>query len=320
MQATVLILATAPKRKECVVVYYFKFSITKAISLLLAPCILALFFILALFLTTNSTQAFNEINRANVQLAEVYNKQNVQDYLISEKYDGVRAIWKDRTLQSRNGNIIHAPTWFTEGLPDIWLDGELWYRRGDFEYVVSTVNKDFPINSEWKNITYMVFDAPNYHADFQSRATFYTSLIQSLHLEHVRAVDQFSLSTNAELSTYLANYVAEGAEGLMLQKADAKFAEGRTSNLLKLKPYMDAEASVLAHLEGKGKYRNKVGALLVLYTNALGSKITFKIGSGFSDAERANPPPIGSVISFKYHGYTKRGVPRFASYLRMYEP
>lgn len=295
-------------------VFYSKFSIAKAILLLLAS------FVLALFLTTESAQAFNDTNLPNVQLAEVYGKQNVQDYLISEKYDGVRAIWKDRTLQSRSGNIIHAPTWFTEGLPDVWLDGELWYQRGDFEYVVSTVNKDIPISSEWKNITYMVFDAPNYSADFQSRATFYTSLIKGLHLAHVKAVDQFSLSTNAELSVYLKNYVAEGAEGLMLQKADAKFADGRSSNLLKLKPYMDAEARVLAHLEGKGKYRNKVGAILVLYSNASGSKITFKIGSGFSDAERANPPPIGSVVTFKYHGFTKRGVPRFASYLRMYKP
>lgn len=295
-------------------VFYFKLSIAKAIRLLLGS------FVLTLFLTTESAQAFSDKSPPNAQLAEVYDKQNVQDYLISEKYDGVRAIWKDRTLQSRSGNIIHAPTWFTEGLPNVWLDGELWYRRGDFEYVVSTVNKDIPVNSEWKNIIYMVFDAPNYNADFQSRATFYTSLIQNLHLAHVKAVEQFSLSTNAELSAYLTNYVAEGAEGLMLQKADAKFADGRSSNLLKLKPYMDAEAHVLAHLEGKGKYRNKVGALLVLYTAASGTRITFKIGSGFSDAERANPPPIGSVISFKYHGFTKRGVPRFASYLRMYKP
>ena len=286
--------------------FHSNFLITKAILLLVS-------FALALFLTSKNAQASNETNLSKVQLAEVYDEQNVQDYLISEKYDGVRAIWKDRTLRTRSGNIIHAPTWFTEGLPDVWLDGELWYRRGDFEYVISTVNKDIPINSEWKNITYMVFDAPNNNADFQSRVTFYTSLIQGLHLAHVKAVDQFSLSTNAELSTYLKNYVAEGAEGLMLQKADAKFADGRSSNLLKLK-------RVLAHLEGKGKYRNKVGAILVLYINASGCKITFKIGSGFSDAERANPPPIGSVITFKYHGFTKRGVPRFASYLRMYKP
>lgn len=291
-------------------VRYSELSITKVILL----------FVFTLVFTTGSVQAFNGTNLPNVQLAEVYDKQHVQDYLISEKYDGVRAIWKDRSLQSRSGNIIHAPTWFTEGLPDVWLDGELWYRRGDFEYVVSTVNKNIPVNSEWKNITYMVFDAPNYNADFQTRANFYTSLIQALHLTHVKAVDQFSVSTNVELSTYLTNYVAEGAEGLMLQKADAKFTDGRSSNLLKLKPYMDAEARVLAHLQGKGKFRNKLGALLVLYTNASGNHITFKIGSGLSDAERANPPPIGSVISFKYHGFTKRGVPRFASYLRMYTP
>ncbi len=45
----------------------------------------------------------------------------------------------------------------------------------------------------------------------------------------------------------------------------------------------------------------------------------FRIGSGFSDAERADPPAIGSIVTFKYHGRTKNGLPRFASFLRMAE-
>jgi len=294
-------------------VFYPKFSVPKA-GLFFAPLLLTLSSIAA------STGAYSNINLPEVQLAEVYDKQSIQRYLISEKYDGVRAIWKDRTLRSRSGNIIHAPTWFTERLPDVWLDGELWYQRGGFEYVISTVSKNIPVNSEWKNITYMVFDAPNEHADFQNRVTLYTNLIHSLELAHVKAVKQFSLNTNAALSAYLTTYVAQGAEGLMLQKADAKFANGRSSNLLKLKPYMDAEARVVGHLEGQGKYQNKLGALLVVYTNESGTTVEFKIGSGFTDNERAEPPPIGSIITFKYHGFTRHGVPRFASFLRMHMP
>lgn len=292
--------------------FYSQCSIVKAIVLFLVFSVATL--------TGHAAMPYTDATPPNVQLAEIFDRQNVQDYLISEKYDGVRAIWKNRTLRTRSGKIIHAPDWFTKKLPDVWLDGELWYQRQNFEYVVSTVNKDVPVDKEWQNITYRVFDAPNYEADFQSRAIFYTSLIQSLQLAHVVAVEQFSVNSHEELSAYLKNHASEGAEGLMLQKTNAKFAEGRSGNLLKFKPYMDAEALVLSHLEGKGKYRNKVGALRVLYKSTSGKTIKFKIGSGLSDNDRANPPPIGSVITFKYHGFTKRGVPRFASFMRVHKP
>jgi DNA ligase-1 len=310
----------SPEHKECEMVFYSRYSIVKTILVCFVFFVFFIFFILSPLLTSASAMPCSDVNSPNVQLAAIYDKQNVQDYLISEKYDGVRAIWKDRTLRTRNGNIIHAPIWFTEKLPDVWLDGELWYQRQNFEYVVSTVNKKVPVDKEWLNITYRVFDAPNYYAEFQSRAIFYTSLIQSLNLRHVIAVEQFRLNTNEGLSAYLENYAAEGAEGLMLQNASAKFTDGRSGNLLKLKPYMDAEARVLSHLEGKGKYRNKVGAILVLYKSTSGKTIRFKIGSGLSDNDRADPPPVGSVITFKYHGFTKRGVPRFASFMRVHTP
>lgn len=262
--------------------------------------------------------AHKKQSKTPVQLAQVYDQQNISMYLLSEKYDGIRAIWKDRTLRTRNGTIIHAPKWFVQDLPDVWLDGELWYKRGDFEYVASTVTKDKPIDTQWRKITYMVFDAPSYKITFEARATYYTDLLDYLSLSHVKPVRQFKVSTHDALSKLLEAYTKKGAEGLMLQKADAMFSNGRSGNLLKLKPYMDAEARVIAHLPGKGKYKDLLGSLLVRYNSASGEALEFKIGSGFSDKVRHNPPPIGSVVTFTYHGFTQRGVPRFASFLRVY--
>lgn len=118
----------------------------------------------------------------------------------------------------------------------------------------------------------------------------------------------------------LNSYTQHGGEGLMLQKSNALFANGRSGNLLKLKKYMDAEGTVLKHLPGKGKYKHSMGSLLVRYKNADGINIEFKVGSGFSDAQRQHPPAIGSTITFSYHGYTKRGIPRFASFMRVRHP
>ncbi len=253
-----------------------------------------------------------------VQLAQVYdNDTDVKTFLVSEKYDGVRAIWKDGKLQTRNGNTIHAPAWFLAGLPDVWLDGELWSKRQDFEFIASTVSKRTPIDSEWEKIHYMVFDAPNATQTFEQRAEQYHQIINTLGLNHIKPIKQFKVENNALLSSLLEKYTNAGAEGLMLHRAKAMHTEGRSHNLLKLKPYMDAEAIVLEHLPGKGKYEGLMGSIKVRWQESANEFVEFKIGTGFSDKDRKNPPGIGSTITFKYHGLTKNKLPRFASFLRV---
>lgn len=251
-----------------------------------------------------------------VQLARVYQKQDVTNYLVSEKYDGIRAVWKNGQLRTRTGNIIHAPVWFTQSLPNVWLDGELWWQREGFETVSSIVRKQVPVDHEWQKITYMVFDAPNVVDDFFTRSVFYTSIVHDLGLAHIQAVKQHTLRDNNELSLLLKKVTDNGAEGLMLHKATAMFIDGRSDNVLKLKTYMDAEAKVIDYLPGKGKYYGAMGSLLVEYINTKGKVITFKIGTGFSHKQRHSPPPIDSIITFQYHGFTQKGVPRFASFMR----
>ncbi|MFT5082416.1 MAG: DNA ligase-1, partial [Lentisphaeria bacterium] len=252
-----------------------------------------------------------------VQLASVYDgEMDVNAFLVSEKYDGVRAIWKNGQLQTRNGNAIHAPAWFLAGLPAVWLDGELWSQRQDFEFIASTVRKQKPIDSEWRRIRYMIFDAPNTTQNFHQRAQYYTQLVNNIGLEHLRPVKQFRINNNVALSSLLAEYTEARAEGLMLHRAQAMFTSGRSQNIFKLKPYMDAEAIVLEHLPGKGKYEGLMGAIKVRWKKDVNEFVIFKIGTGFSDEDRANPPSIGSTITFKYHGLTINELPRFASFLR----
>ena len=264
-----------------------------------------------------SSSAFTQSNPIpDVQLASVYSDSiDVKDYFVSEKYDGVRAIWTGKSLMTRKGNPIYAPDWFTNSLPDVWLDGELWSKRNDFEFLVSTVRKKQPIDSEWKKVRYMVFDAPDATKSqpFETRYMRYSTLIDELNLPHVLAIKQFTVANNALLDEILRDYVNAGAEGLILHRKSAVFESGRTDNLLKLKPHMDAEARVVDVLGGKGKYEGMMGSLLV----EMPSGLRFKIGTGFSDEERKNPPQLGEYVTYKYHGLTERGVPRFASFLRV---
>jgi len=280
-----------------------------------------LLIIISLLFSIYSSYSYSDTRAEKpfVQLSKVYKGEDPSQYLLSEKYDGVRAIWRHQQLRSRTGKLIHAPIWFTQKLPNVWLDGELWFERNSFEYVASTVSKNEPNEAEWRNITYMVFDAPNLQQPFRERAAYYTELIQALNIPHIKAVEQITLNKQSNLQTLLDSYTKQGAEGLMLHKAGAPFTTGRSAHVLKVKPYMDAEAKVIKHISGSGKYSDMMGAILVEFIANNQTTIHFKIGTGFSDYERANPPCIGCVITFKYHGFTKRGVPRFASFLRMHQ-
>jgi len=252
------------------------------------------------------------------QLAKVYEENTsipISDYLVSEKYDGIRAIWTGSELLTRQGNPISAPEWFTAPLPDVWLDGELWTKRQNFEDLSSIVRTQIPEEERWREVQYMVFDMPDAQLPFEERYKNYSNLIGQINTEHIKAVKQQRFHSNHELSKHLQAMVEKGAEGLMLHLATAPHQFGRSDALLKLKPYFDDEAEVIAHLPGKGKYTGMLGALRV--RNQQG--IEFSIGTGFTDAERANPPPVRSIITYKYHGYTNNGVPRFASFLRIRE-
>lgn len=236
-------------------------------------------------------------------------------YLVSEKYDGVRAIWDSKTLRSRSGNIINAPAWFIAKLPPQRLDGELWLGRGQFELLSGYVRKTTPQDEEWRQIKYMIFELPEAPGTFEQRYQQIKQIVAATNWPQLVAVEQFRLPNNAALKRKLNEVVRAGGEGLMLHLADALYVTGRNDALLKLKPLDDAEATVVGHLPGKGKYAGMMGALQV--ETADGKR--FQIGTGFTDAVRANPPAVGTVVTFTYRGLTKNGLPRFASYLRVRE-
>lgn len=234
-------------------------------------------------------------------------------YAVSEKYDGVRGYWNGRRLLTRSGELLAAPAWFTEALPKQPLDGELWAGRGRFEQTVSTVRRQVPDDQAWRGLQFMVFDLPAHGGRFSERAAALKRLLPASGHAWLRASPTLSVPDAGALQQLLERTVREGGEGLMLQRLDAPYKPGRSDALLKLKPHEDADARVLAHVAGRGKYQGMMGALLVETPEG----VRFKIGTGFGDAERQNPPPVGSWISYTHRGETQAGVPRFASFLRL---
>jgi len=248
-----------------------------------------------------------------ILLAENWdNAMDVAGWWMSEKLDGVRAFWDGRQFISRQGNVYHAPDWFCEALPESPLDGELWLDRGAFQKTVSIVRR-LDRSDHWKQIKYLVFDAPEMDAPFEDRIGHLDETIGSLGSAFVEALAHEVCEGMEHLERELARVEGLGGEGLMLRQPGSKYAKGRSMTLLKVKTFHDAEATVVGHTKGTGRHKGRVGALEV--EAADGTR--FKVGTGLSDKQRDDPPPIGVTITYRYQELTDGGVPRFPSFLRV---
>lgn len=239
-------------------------------------------------------------------------------YWVSEKLDGVRALWDGRTLRFRSGRTVAAPAWFTARLPATPLDGELWMGRGTFDALSGAVRRTQPLDAEWQKVKYMVFELPKAEGastTFTQRIWQMQAIVKTASWPQLQAVEQTEIASHVALQARLKAVIAAGGEGLVLHRASAPVTSGRSDVLLKLKAALDAEAEVVGHVPGKGKFEGMLGALEVKTTSGQ----TFKLGTGFSDAQRQNPPAIGSTVTYTYRDVTPSGKPRFASFLRVHE-
>lgn len=249
-------------------------------------------------------------------LAQSYSEaHDPAHYLVSEKLDGVRAYWDGKQLSFRSGKPIHAPAWFVARLPAHALDGELWMGRHRFERLSAAVRRQIPLDAEWEKISYQLYELPNGAGSFSERIATLQASVAQAGVPWLKVPAQTRVADNAALQLQLAQVVRDGGEGLMLHRADAAWQTGRSDVLLKLKPQHDAEAMVVAHEAGRGKYEGMLGALVVMTPDGR----RFRLGTGFSDAARRAPPAIGSTVTYRYRDLSASGLPKFASYLRVRE-
>lgn len=236
----------------------------------------------------------------------------LDDYWVSEKLDGIRAIWDGSQLLTKNGNKIHTPHWFTSSLPSMKIEGELWAGRGNFNLVQNTVLDKEPDENSWRHIDFMLFDLPQAAGDYRKRYYDILHWVRHIDQDHIKEVLHSPINSEVELLTMLDNIEEKSGEGLMLRKSTGLYNAGRSDELLKVKKHQDAEAKVIGYKPGEGKYTGMLGSLKVLNSDGK----TFFVGSGLTDEERRNPPEIGSIITYRYNGVTHSGIPRFARFLR----
>ena len=259
-------------------------------------------------LPQRATGGANNPDAPQLLLAETWDRRDPTGWWMSEKLDGVRAYWDGKRFLSRLGNEFLAPEWFTEGLPDAPLDGELFGGRGEFQATVSVARRA-DRGEAWRRLSFVVFDAPAHDGPFEARLDHLRESAAAW--GHATALEQIPCRGVEHLDEALRKVEALGGEGLMLRRPGSRYVQGRSETLLKVKTFHDAEARVVGHQAGSGRHKGRLGALQVVLANGT----RFKVGTGFTDAQREDPPAVGETITFRYQELTKDGVPRFPTFV-----
>jgi DNA ligase-1 len=246
-----------------------------------------------------------------ILLAEVWTGEaDPTGWWMSEKLDGVRAYWDGKQFLSRRNNIYYAPEWFTAGLPDHPLDGELWFARKQFDRA-SEIVRSQGTPDRWKDLKYLVFDAPDAKGPFEDRMKFLQDNHGGWKNTFTTVHDHTTCEGSDHLIEELDRVVALGGEGLMLRKPGSAYERTRSTTLLKVKKFLDMEVTVTDYEAGKGRHKGRVGALWVKLSNGK----ECKVGTGLKDKDRDSPPAKGTVITVKYQETTEDGLLRFPVYV-----
>lgn len=238
-----------------------------------------------------------------LQLLDDYKDQSVKGWLMSEKFDGVRAYWNGFQFLTRNNNIINVPRWFCESMPNEWLDGELWLGRGKFEQTSAAVRQGFK-NELWANMIFKVFDLPLTPGNFSSRLEQLNKLTLPTHCQQV---EQRTVDNKECLNDYYTNLLSNGAEGVVIKSPSSPYNIGRTSNALKYVPENSGEAKVI----GINRHDDlSFKSLKCLFNNE-----QFNLSAGISEQIKTIPPKIGKLITIKFNGLTGNNLPRHAVFI-----
>ncbi|WP_419174320.1 DNA ligase [Desulfosediminicola sp.] len=282
----------------------------RPVSRRLHSALISLLLVLAFSQHLYAAQPDNTLMLAKTYQGQVLDEQ----WLWSEKLDGIRGEWNGSRMLTKQGNPIDVPAYFTENFPPFPLSGEIWGGRQTFEStagIVATSGED----KGWNSLKFGIFDAKDSTQPIEKRINRAREWFAKHPSRYAFVIQQSPVHGEEHLQSLLKEIEAGGGEGIVLIRKGSKYRQGRSVDILKVKNFTDTEGVVIGYVPGKGKHEGRMGSLVVeLYQNR---NIRFKIGTGFSDQQRSIPPPVGALVTFKHTGFYKSGKPRFPSFIRI---
>ena len=163
--------------------------------------------------------------------------EDTTGWMISEKLDGLRAIWTGSELLSREGHPFRAPQWFRDAMPKgVALDGELFGGRGTLAKVSGMFRRKVPIDSEWKRVQFHVFDSPSVEGPVADRITEYRRAVTDCNPSVIVPVVHVPCGSIEHMARACSKILAVGGEGVVVRHPSAHYVHGRTGTALKFRP------------------------------------------------------------------------------------
>lgn len=181
------------------------------------------------------------------------------------KLDGIRCIavvQNDGSVRlfSRQEKEWHILTHIQQAVQDLGLppgtilDGELYVHGEEFQTLTSAIKRDKP-SKDTPNIQYYVYDVVSNNG-YELRHKFLESYLTNDGI--VRLTHTLTVNSHAEVEKLHSRKTKQGYEGIMLRnKTGAYKCGGRSSDLQKVKKFMDAEFEIVDAYENKGKMVNQ---------------------------------------------------------------
>lgn len=260
--------------------------------------------------------------------------------LAQEKCDGMRinAICLDGnvTYFSRNGKAVDCGSdWLNKEVKnltsqisalhgkdeDFVLDGELlvWDNKNNapmprkqgngicnkaIQGTVSEKEKELFVLVVWDAIPYNEFvkgkGSENYEDRWERVEQAYDLI--SFSMNQITLVPTWYIESWDEAKSIYSKAVSQGKEGLIIKNMKGVWEDKRSPDLVKIKEEQETALEVIDWIEGDGKYRGKLGALVCKSSGS--NPVLVNVGSGFSDEDReqfTREKMVGLVISVIYN-------------------
>ncbi len=256
-------------------------------------------------------------------------------YIVEPKFDGLRAICIVRDennieFLTRFGNKVYNVDIIekeiisqVDKLKGYVLDGELYSK--DWNETVS-ITKTMKVKKNADNLIFYVFDIlpledfENKHSNIPlyKRKKLLESLLKDT--DHVKKIKYHEIESMQEVYQLYDDYIEQGLEGIMLKRKDSTYKFRRSKDWLKVKAILSDEFLVVDVIEGNGKYKGMLGAVVIKLKDGR----LMKVGTGFTDNQRIKfwqnkELILNKYIEVAYQEYTKDGKLRNPRFVRVRE-
>lgn len=277
-------------------------------------------------------------------------------WIAEPKFDGLRCmVLVDKkgkaTAWSRNGLPLYNMRYVLEnveeaGFQDYVLDGEVYTK--DWNLSMGIVKSSVTEHPDADKLSYHVWDcllgdeARSHWTDRFGKHPMYTAVSNqermetrlwpwiTLELPHVQIVRGIKVHNDTELQNAYSQFLADGYEGAILKCPTGAYQGGRRSPYwLKIKPWTDADLTVVGTYPGEGKHLGRIGGLVLQGTaefNGTSYDVSTEVGTGFTDEEREwwqkqadAGTAIGRIVEIKFQDITVDNACRFPVYHRLRE-